>query len=87
MQDYFESVTGLARCILRGFALALDLERDFFTPLVAPDHMLAALRLLHYPPQVAHHDADELSSAIGCGAHTDYGCLTVLWQDEVGGAC
>lgn len=39
------------------------------------------LRLLHYPP-VAQQDPQDL---YGSAPHTDFGCLTILAQDEVGG--
>ncbi len=42
---------------------------------------MAVLRLLHYPPQ----PPDRGSPAIGAGEHTDYGSLTLLLTDEVGG--
>ncbi|RVD66064.1 2OG-Fe(II) oxygenase family protein, partial [Mesorhizobium sp. M7A.F.Ca.ET.027.03.2.1] len=38
-------------------------------------------RLLHYPPQSGYISED----MIGIGAHTDYGNLTILAQDDVGG--
>jgi len=76
---YFAAVRGLARRILRGFAIALDLDPDFFED--KTNEPLAQLRLLHYPPQQGHIQ----SRTLGCGAHTDYGCLTVLAQDPNGG--
>lgn len=39
------------------------------------------LRLLHYPPQPAASPEDLYGSA----PHTDFGCLTLLVQDDVGG--
>ena len=41
---------------------------------------MATLRLLRYP--AAERRADE---TIGAGAHTDYGNLTLLATDDVGG--
>jgi isopenicillin N synthase-like dioxygenase len=78
-QRYFAEMTRLGHAIMRGFALALDLPEDFFEDKI--DRPLAQLRLLHYPPQAGHIQAETL----GCGAHTDYGCLTILAQDPNGG--
>jgi isopenicillin N synthase-like dioxygenase len=39
------------------------------------------LRLLHYPPQDPQSPADEYGSA----PHTDFGAITLLAQDDVGG--
>jgi isopenicillin N synthase-like dioxygenase len=76
---YYARMEELARTLLRGMALALELEEDWFADKTRKP--LAYLRLLHYPPQAGAIDEKE----IGCGAHSDYGCLTILAQDEVGG--
>jgi isopenicillin N synthase-like dioxygenase len=39
------------------------------------------MRLLHYPSQERYNPND----GIGCGTHTDYGIVTILWQDSAGG--
>lgn len=78
-QTYFSSLRRLGERLMRGFAIALDMEPGFFADKI--DRPLAQLRLLHYPPQTGHVEA----RTIGCGAHTDYGCLTILAQDSNGG--
>jgi len=42
---------------------------------------LATLRLLHYPP----HPGPITTDQYGAAPHTDYGNVTVLWQDDRGG--
>lgn len=43
------------------------------------------VRLLHYPPISGDHDEKSLSGAVRCGEHSDYGFITLLFQDDVGG--
>jgi isopenicillin N synthase-like dioxygenase len=38
-------------------------------------------QMVYYPPQSPQSDADQF----GVAPHTDYGCITLLWQDQVGG--
>ena len=61
-------------------ALALNVPRDFFVSCHNGENV--TLRLLHYPPV----STSAISEAqMGAGAHTDYGMLTLLMQDDVGG--
>ena len=79
MLDYFNRVWRLGRDLHRGFAIDLGLESDFFeTKLDRPN---ATLRLLHYPPVTAPLPDGQL----GAGVHTDYGNVTLLATDAVGG--
>jgi len=79
VERYYAQVFELGQRILGGFALALDLPRDFFRGMYR--HPLVRTRLLHYPPQPPSDDDDQF----GAAAHTDYGTITILWQDDVGG--
>jgi len=78
-ERYFAAMRDLASSLMRAIALALDLRPDWFAD--KTDRPLAQVRLLHYPPQTGHVE----SQTMGCGAHTDYGCLTILAQDPNGG--
>ena len=79
---YYETMAHLGRTLSRGFALALNLPEDFFAAKL--DQPTAILRLLHYPPSAYLRDANSLPPT-GCGAHSDYGYLTILAQDDQGG--
>jgi isopenicillin N synthase-like dioxygenase len=79
MLDYFNRLWRLGRDLHRGFALDLALDPDFFEAKL--DRPLATMRLLHYPP-VTTPLAD---GQLGAGVHTDYGNVTLLATDAVGG--
>jgi isopenicillin N synthase-like dioxygenase len=67
----------------RGLALALGLTPEFFEDeRTSPGETMLHLRLVHYPPMDRRTPA---AGQFGCGAHTDYGSLTVLADDGVGG--
>ncbi|RWL14130.1 MAG: isopenicillin N synthase family oxygenase [Mesorhizobium sp.] len=76
---YHQKMVGLAKKILQGIALSLDLSESYFQSFMR--NPISIQRLLHYPPQ-SGYIGEEI---IGIGAHTDYGNLTILAQDDVGG--
>jgi len=78
-EAYYAAVFELGQKLLEGFALALDVDRSFFRELYR--HPLVRARLVHYPPQAAGQGEGQF----GAAPHTDWGCITVLWQDDVGG--
>ena len=65
--------------VMEAFALALDLPINFFRERHVGDN--TALRYLHYPIVTKELTEEQL----GCGAHTDFGTITLLFQDNVGG--
>ncbi len=76
---YSAVLESLARRLLGLFELALALPPGHFDSYM--QHPTCTTRLLHYPPQPAQAPPGQ----IGCGAHTDWGALTLLVQDDAGG--
>jgi isopenicillin N synthase-like dioxygenase len=76
---YFAAVARCGLTLLRALAVSLDLPEAFFAERYRKP--LARGAVIHYPPQPAWMPEDQF----GTSAHTDYGCITLLWQDEVGG--
>lgn len=79
LMAYLDSMLDLSRRLLTAIALSLGLQPDYFEGLIS--HPVVVQRLLRYPRQSGAVDQTE----IGIGAHTDYGLLTVLAQDDRGG--
>lgn len=79
MERYFDAMLDLSALLMRGLALSLHLPEQHFEGFL--DGAMATLRLLHYPPQ----PPQPLPGEKGCGEHTDFGSVTLLLQDEVGG--
>ncbi len=76
---WFDGAHAVAAHLMRGFALGLGLAEDFFLRSVA--RPLSRASFVYYPPQ-----PEELGeNQFGVGPHTDFGVLTVLAQDDVGG--
>ncbi|KAF9054972.1 Clavaminate synthase-like protein [Hymenopellis radicata] len=81
MLDFYQTCHNLHVELMRSIALGLDLEEHFFDSKI--DAQCHNLRLLSYPPiQRKKLDGEGQARA---GAHSDYGTLTLLFQDQVGG--
>jgi isopenicillin N synthase-like dioxygenase len=78
MLDYYDQCLGLGRLLHRAFSLDLGIAEEYFEDKL--DRPLATLRLLYYPGRTADQELGQ-----GAGAHTDYGNLTLLIGDGVGG--
>eukprot|EP00250_Pteridium_aquilinum_P004809 c15008_g1_i1 orf=110-1114(+) len=82
MQEYLEAMQDLAQKILKGIALALGGPSNAFE-LDKANNPFWVMRVIGYPPltrgnqSVSLDDPEELS----CGAHTDYGLVTLVNQD------
>ncbi|WYZ45767.1 hypothetical protein EsH8_VIII_001083 [Colletotrichum jinshuiense] len=79
VDTYFDSMRSLAERLLRLLCESLEIG-DEWVPRFT-ETPIAILRLLHYPPQAPN--APDMER--GIGAHTDFGALTILLQDMVGG--
>ncbi|MBE9204972.1 isopenicillin N synthase family oxygenase [Nostoc sp. LEGE 06077] len=76
---FYQACTELANKILQALALALELPKDFFS--IRHNQQNHTLRLLHYP---LFQTPPKLGQ-IRAGEHSDYGSITLLFQDDVGG--
>jgi isopenicillin N synthase-like dioxygenase len=82
---YMEQVTREGHLLLEGVALSLGLEATYFSDRYTADPLIL-FRIFNYPSQPLPADLADDSEAIwGVGEHTDYGLLTLLYQDSVGG--
>ncbi|PVF97264.1 Clavaminate synthase-like protein [Serendipita vermifera] len=80
MQSYYEAVTDLAKSLGRFLALGLNLPDDYFDNFY--QGQLAHVKLAHYyrPEGFKASETD-----VGVAPHTDWGAITILLQDEIGG--
>ncbi len=77
--DYMSALTSLGRALMRGISMSLGLSPDYFKTNFT-GNPLTLFRIFRYPPS-SPGQFDQW----GVGEHTDYGLLTILRQDEVGG--
>ncbi|KAG9233028.1 2og-Fe oxygenase family protein [Amylocarpus encephaloides] len=79
MEEYYDRMLNLCFAILDILAATLPYGPDVFASFISNDPV-ASIRLLHYPPDTSTDDRQ-----LGAGAHTDFGAITLLLQDETGG--
>ena len=79
LEKYTFNMTKLGRNLMR-LALLSSGVKDL-SVMHSLDTPTIWLRLLHYPPISKNSPSDLYGSA----PHTDFGCLTILAQDEIGG--
>lgn len=78
---YLDALTDLGHAVMSGISLGLGLDEHYFR-LRYYSHPLILFRIFNYPGATAPTGGD---TAWGVGEHTDYGLLTILRQDDIGG--
>lgn len=78
-ETYFEEAQALCRRLLKVCAVSLDMPEEYFLQFCKKP--MVQMRLFHYPPQEPMSD----EKAFGVAPHTDYGMITLLLQDPIGG--
>jgi isopenicillin N synthase-like dioxygenase len=80
VRGYYRSMESLTLRLLRIFAGALNVDRDFFVEFF--NHHTSVMRIINYLDQSGMTvDAGQTRS----GAHTDYGALTILLAEKAPG--
>ena len=79
MEAYYAVMQQLSLKVLRILALGLPYGPRVFDEFTS-NQAVAVMRLLHYPPTRVVRDKQ-----LGAGAHTDFGSITLLLQDDVPG--
>jgi isopenicillin N synthase-like dioxygenase len=79
VEDYWFAMEALAGRLSRIFALALDLDEDFFVR--RSDRHVTNMRINYYPRQDKVPEPGQLRA----GAHSDYGAFTILSGEEAPG--
>lgn len=82
MKSFFVTCKELHMQVMRAIALGLDIDERWFDSFtVVGDN---TLRLLHYP-QAKKDVFKQNKTQVRAGAHSDYGSITLLFQDQRGG--
>ena len=79
LYDYFLASFKCGDHLLRAIAISLGIEPDFFSTRYSKP--FARGQIIHYPPQAPTGGIEQF----GIGEHTDFGAITLLWQDMNGG--
>ena len=77
--EYMQQLTHLSHRLMEALSVGLGLQPTYFYDHYTKDP-LTLFRVFHYPPQ-----QNGIGENWGVGEHTDYGVLTILKQDTIGG--
>ncbi|PVH86101.1 2og-Fe oxygenase family protein [Cadophora sp. DSE1049] len=79
MSEYYAKMYALSLQVMDVLAAGMPYGPNVFDEFCDND-AVASIRLLHYPPDKSNDERQ-----LGAGAHTDFGAITLLLQDETGG--
>jgi isopenicillin N synthase-like dioxygenase len=79
LDAYYEEIGLAGADLLKAVAVGLGIVPDFFVPKYGK--RLQRTQMVYYPPHPPMAEADQF----GVAPHTDYGCITLLYQDDSGG--
>jgi isopenicillin N synthase-like dioxygenase len=79
LDDYYAEIAKAGADLLKAVAAGLGIDEDFFSGKY--DKRLQRTQMVYYPPHPPMAEADQF----GVAPHTDYGCITLLYQDDSGG--
>jgi isopenicillin N synthase-like dioxygenase len=82
MMDFHGQCKNLHIEVMRAVAAGLGIEKSWFDEYTSRGDN--TLRLLHYPP-VKKEVFDKNKNQVRAGEHSDYGSITLLFQDSRGG--
>jgi isopenicillin N synthase-like dioxygenase len=80
---YMTAIENLGRLIMSGLARSLKLDVNFFDKNYFRNEPTCLFRIFNYPASFCQQEGKE--NLWGVGEHTDYGMLTILLQDDIGG--
>ncbi|XP_023638406.1 2-oxoglutarate-Fe(II) type oxidoreductase [Capsella rubella] len=80
MEKYHQEALRVCKVIAKLLALALDLDVNYFDKPEILGNPIAVMRLVHYEGV-----SDPSKGIFACGAHTDFGMMTLLATDNVMG--
>lgn len=79
LDDYYAEIAKAGADLLRAVAVGLGIDEHFFS--AKYDKRLQRTQMVYYPPHPPMAQAEQF----GVAPHTDYGCITLLYQDDSGG--
>lgn len=79
LSAYYEALGACGADLLRCVAISLGIDENFFA--ASYKKRLQRTQIIYYPPHPPQAEQDQF----GLAPHTDFGCITLLWQDDNGG--